>query len=305
MTQDLISELQTQCLSLFKKGKVAAYIPALQSANPKALGICISDMDGNTFFSGEYNHQFTIQSIAKVVSFICCLLDSPYEKITEKISFEPTTTPFNSIADLETQNTNKPLNPMINAGAIATIDFVSGNTAEEKFKRILSFMRLLSGNEKLLCNEEAFHSEQQTGDRNRSLAYYMKSTGIIESEVDILLEVYFRICSIDVTCVDLANIALVLANNGMSINGERYFPENIANITRTVIAMCGMYNESGQYAIDIGVPSKSGVGGGILAVVPNRMGIGIYGPSLNEYGNSVCGIALMKELNRHLSLSIF
>jgi len=306
--QDLQSLLETtmkQLAPLASEGTLASYIPALGRANPAAFGACVFGVDGSAAQYGDYAEAFTIQSISKILSFLCCLLDSPWERIFEKVSLESSPSSFNAIAELELHATRKPLNPMINAGAIAVLEFVAGDTAEEKFGRIRALARLLAGNPTLDCNEEVYQSEQQTGDRNRSLAYYMKSIGVIEGSVDSLLEVYFRACALEMTCADLANIARVLARDGLGDDGVVLIPKEVVRVTRAVMAMCGMYNESGRYAVEVGIPSKSGVGGGILAVVPGKMGIGIYSPPLNEHGTSVCGNALIKELSDRLSLNVF
>ena len=303
--QVFLESAMREIAPLAKEGRLASYIPALAKANPESFGVCVLGLDGSAASCGDYQEKFTIQSISKVFSLLCCLLDSPRERVLERISMEPSPGLFNSIAELETHATHKPLNPMINAGALVALEFVAGNTADEKFNRIRDLARLLSENPELDYSEDVFLSEEKTGDRNRSLAYYMKSTGLIQSKVDFLLEVYFRICALEMTCEDLAKTALNLARGGLSKTGEVLLPKEIVQTTRTVMAMCGMYNESGRYAVEIGIPSKSGVGGGILAVAPNKMGIGIYSPPLNENGTSVCGSALMKALSQELSLSVF
>ena len=303
--QTWLETTMTELSPLASTGKLASYIPALENANPKSFGACILGLDGSAAKFGDYTEKFTIQSISKVLTFLCCLLDSPRERVFERISVEPSPSSFNAIAELETHATRKPLNPMINAGAIVATEFVAGDTADEKFKRIRAMARLLSANADVDCNEAVYQSERETGDRNRSLAYYMKSTEVIHSDVDSLLSVYFRACALEMTCKDLANIAMVLARDGLSETGETLLPKEITQMARTVMAMCGMYNESGRYAVEVGVPSKSGVSGGILAVVPNKIGIGVYSPQVNANGTSVCGSALMKALSQHFGLRVF
>ena len=300
-----IDEAMHECLPLACQGKVADYIPALAGADPGAFGVCIVDVGGKHIANGDFHAYFTMQSIAKVLSFILCLLDNPLEEIMEKISVEPSSSAFNAIADLEMKNKGRPLNPMINAGAIATLGLVGGQTAHEKFSRVLELACLLSGNQELSCDEVVYRSEAATGDRNRSLAYYMKSTGTISGCPEELLDAYFRICSIKVTCLELASIAAVLARDGRAETGEELIPAHTARIARTVMAMCGMYDGSGRYAVKVGLPSKSGVGGGIMAVAPGKMGIGIYGPALDSHGGSVCGVALLEKLSEHFALSVF
>lgn len=303
--QRLLENTMKKISPLAKEGVLPSYIPALAGANPDFFGAQVLGVDGSVAKSGHFDEKFTIQSISKVLSFICCLQTSSQKSLFEKISVEPSPSPFNAIADLELHAIGKPLNPMINTGAIAVMESIAGDTVPEKFEQIRNLARLLAGNENIDYNEEVYRSEKKTGDRNRSLTYYMKSMGIITSNVDDLLDVYFRACALEMDCEDLAKIALVLARDGEDDKGKPLISKEIVQTTRGIMLLCGMYNESGRYAVEVGVPSKSGVGGGILAVVPGKMGIGIYGPALNEHGTSVCGRALMKELSRELSLHIF
>lgn len=291
---------------LTKKGKVATYIPALAKANPEDLGICILNIDGSVLKAGKYNKKFTIQSISKTVSLMLAILDNGEELVFSKVGMEPTGDAFNSIIKLETTMPSKPFNPLINAGAIAIDSMIKGKNPEEKFDRLLNFFKKITGNKDLKINEEVYKSEKRTGNRNRAMAYFMKDNGIIEGDVEEILDVYFKQCSIEVDCVDIANIGLFLANGGKDFKtGERIVSEHLARIVKTFMVTCGMYNASGEFAIRVGVPAKSGVGGGIMAAVPNRMGIGIYGPSLDEKGNSIGGYGLLRDLSRLLDLSIF
>ncbi len=289
-----------------KEGKIASYIPELSKANGEALGICVTTLDGEEFFAGDYETKFTIQSISKVVTLMLAIIDNGVDYVFTKIGMEPTEAAFNSIINLENNNDPKPLNPMINAGAIATVSLITGDTAEEKFNRILKFTRKITGNPDININENVYTSEKATGDRNRSLAYFMKSTGVIEGNVEDVLDVYFRQCSMEVNCRDIARIGAMLANAGVIIsNNERVISREATRIIKTIMVTCGMYDASGNFAVHIGIPAKSGVGGGIMAAVPRRMGIGVIGPSLDEKGNSIGGIKVLEELSRELDLSIF
>jgi glutaminase len=290
------------------KGTPASYIPILAKADPNAFGVCLIDQEGNQLSCGDFDKRFSIQSIEKILAFTMALMDNPIEKIASKISVEPTSGGFNSISNLEMQNDNKPLNPMINAGAIACMMFVSGHSPEQKIERIVEFARKVAADPTLEVNHETYSSEKRTGHRNRALAYYMKSTGVIgnEFEVESLLDVYFSACSLYVTCENLARIALVYAMDGVDpITGQKMFPKRVAQIVKATMTMCGMYNESGQIAVRVGLPTKSGVGGGILSVVPGKLGIGLYGPALNSKGNSVAGLALLEKLSHEMNASIF
>jgi glutaminase len=289
-----------------KQGKVANYIPELSKANIDTLGVYVVTLNGEEYFAGDYETKFTIQSISKVITLMLALLDNGKEKVFEKVGVEPTADAFNSIINLETKNDQKPLNPMINAGAIATASLIKGSNADEAFSRILEFTRKITGNPHIEINSNVYESEKLTADRNRALAYFMKGAGVIENDVEDVLEVYFKQCSMEVSCKDIARIGAMIANDGVEcINGERIVPREIARLVKTIMTTCGMYDASGQFAVDIGIPAKSGVGGGILAAVPKRMGIGVLGPSLDIRGNSLAGIKVLEELSKELDLSIF
>lgn len=289
-----------------KNGKVASYIPELTKAKSEALGICITTLDGEEYCSGDCDEKFTIQSISKVITLMLAILDNGKENVFKKVGMEPTADAFNSIINLETKSPQRPLNPMINSGAIATVSLIAGGDGDKIFERILKFTRKITGNPDININEDVYKSEKNTGHRNRSLAYFMKSTGVIEGEVEEVLDVYFKQCSIEATCKDIARVGAVLANNGvLPWNGERVVPAYVARIVKTIMVTCGMYDASGDTAVKIGIPCKSGVGGGILAAVPMRMGIGVFGPALDVKGNSIAGVKILEELSKELDLSIF
>jgi len=287
------------------KGEVASYIPELAKANPNALGICVTTLDGDEYFAGEYDTKFTIQSISKVITLMLAILDNGTEYVFSKIGMEPTESAFNSITNLENNEQKKPLNPMINAGAIATISLINGDSSEEKFNRILKFTRKITGNDTIDVNQNVYLSEKATGDRNRALAYFMKGNGIIEGEVEEILDVYFKACSMEVTCRDISRIGAMLGNAGVLLNNERVISREACRIIKTIMVTCGMYDASGKFAVHIGIPAKSGVGGGIMAAVPRRMGIGVLGPALDHKGNSIGGIKVLESLSQELDLSIF
>lgn len=288
------------------KGRVATYIPGLSKGNPDVLGICATSINGEEYSGGDFNVKFTIQSISKVITLMLAILDKGSDIVFSKVGMEPTADAFNSLLTIENRNSNKPINPMINAGAIVTASMVSGQSSQEAFERILDFTRRITDNPQICINESVYLSEKETGNRNRALAYCMKSTGVIEGNVEEVLDVYFRQCSIEATCRDIARIGAMLANDGiLPWNGERVVPKGVARIVKTIMATCGMYDGSGHFAVHIGIPAKSGVGGGILAAVPGRMGIGVVGPALDPVGNSIGGIKVLEELSRELDLSIY
>ncbi|SHJ84745.1 L-glutaminase [Clostridium amylolyticum] len=289
-----------------KDGKVASYIPLLSSANPDHLGICVTTLEGKEYSAGDCEVKFTMQSISKVISLMVAMLDKGTKNVFSRVGMEPTGDGFNSIVNLEVRNYNKPFNPMINAGAIVTCSLIEGENVEEKFQKVLSFTRKITGNDSIDINQGVYLSEKNTGDRNRALAYFMKGNGILQGNVDDVLEVYFKQCSMEVCCRDISRIAAMLANDGvLPWSGERVISREVSRIVKTIMVTCGMYDESGEFAVHIGIPAKSGVGGGIMASVPKRMGIGVFGPSLDEKGNSIAGIKMLQELSKELDLSIF
>jgi len=304
--KELLENLVEKNRELTRKGKVADYIPALKEANSENLGICIIDMDEKVYTYGEYKTKFTIQSISKTIALMLAILDNGVEKVFEKVGMEPTGDDFNSMYRLETENVSKPLNPMINAGAIAVTSLIKGSSAKEKFERFLNFSRKIICNDRLNLNREVYISEKKTGNKNRAIAYLLKDMGILEGNVEEVLEVYFKQCSIEVDCMDMAKLGLFLSNGGkLTETRETIINDNVVRIIKTLMLTCGMYNSSGEFAIKVGIPAKSGVSGGIMASVPNRMGIGIYGPSLDGKGNSLAGNKLLEDLSKSLSLSIF
>lgn len=291
---------------LTQEGRVANYIPALEKVDPNQLGIAIYDNDGNLRVAGDYIKKFTIQSISKPLVFLLALVEAGEEEVFSKVGMEPTGDPFNSIIRLETFDKRKPLNPLINAGAISIVSLIEGIDNIEKIEKILNFIRNLAGNENISVDNSVFLSEKVTGDRNRSMLYFLKSIGNIEGNVEDILDLYFMQCAIKATCVDLARIGLVLANKGYDpIRKEQIVPKKAVSIVNAMMTTCGMYDESGEFAVRVGIPAKSGVGGGILCSVPKRYGIGVFGPALDRKGNSIAGFHMLEELSETMDLSIF
>lgn len=291
---------------LTSQGSLASYIPALSKTNLNFLGVCIVDVDGNIYEAGDSQTEFTIQSVSKPVTLLLAMLDNGIEGVFKKVGMEPTGDSFNSIVRLETHEfKGKPFNPLINAGAIQLCSMIKGADAKEKFSRILNFFRTVSENPSLSVDEEIYLDEKRTGDRNRSLAYFLKCENLLEMEVNDALDIYFQQCSIKVTAKDLARIGLFFARDGVLSTGERIIDAKICKIAKSLMTTCGMYDGSGEFALKVGIPSKSGVGGGIMSTIPKKMGIGVFGPSLDSKGNSIAGIALLEELSRELDLSIF
>lgn len=303
--QELLNKLVKKNMVLTKDGRVADYIPELDKAKKDALGICILDNEGNTYTAGDCEIKFTVQSISKLVTLMLAILDNGEEFVFSKVGMEPSGDPFNSIRKLETSSKKKPYNPMINAGAIAVAAMIKGKDAREKFQRVLNFFKKITEDETLDVNYKIYCGESETGNKNRAMGYFLKNDGIIEGNVEDALEVYFKQCSVEVTAYTLAKLGLFLANNGCTSTGEQILTPRISTIIKTLMITCGTYDMSGEVAVRVGIPCKSGVGGGIVAVSPGKLGIGVYGPSLDVKGNSIGGIHLLEDLSRELKLSIF
>ena len=272
------------CRKYIKCGKVADYIPELAKADINKLGIYIISKD-KEWFSGDYDTRFTIQSIVKPLILLLALKDSGVERVRSLVGVEATGKPFDTFNYTDLALKNEHINPMINAGAIALCTLIKGSTSREKTNRILEFTRKLAKNDLIEIDTVVYLSEKATGNKNRALAYMLNAYKMINEDVEELLDCYFSACSIKVNCKDLANIAFALAH---CVPNE-IINEEDARFVNAILSTCGMYDGSGEFALNVGVPAKSGVGGGIMAVVPYRMGIGVFSPALDEKGNSVAG----------------
>jgi len=276
------------------EGRVADYIPELLHADPEGFGICIATRDGFVYEVGDSRQPFTIQSISKPFTYGLVLQEHGEDKVLAKIGVEPSGDAFNAIS-LRPQ-TGAPLNPLINAGAIAACGLVPGDTVEEKTARVVETFSRYAGRV-LNIDERVYDSESATGHRNRAIGWMLRNFEILADEPGPTLETYFGQCSIRVTCRDLAVMGATLANGGVNpVSGIRALSEHYVDNVLTVMATCGMYDFSGEWLYRTGLPAKSGVGGGILAVQPGRIGIAVFSPRLDPHGNSVRGIAVCRAL---------
>ena len=305
LTRERLAELVEQSRGICAQGQVASYIPGLRGADPMALGICAADASGELVCAGDCEARFTMQSISKVFSLLLAILDYGADKVYSVVGMESTGDAFNSIVKLETSSAHKPYNPMINAGAIEVASLIRGGSVKERFAHLLEFYRAVAESDELTLDEGVYLSEKETGDRNRAMAYFLESLNLLENSVEDTLDLYFRQCSVLVSAKDLAKMGLFLAQGGVTSSGKRLVEESIIRLVRSQIAICGMYDGSGEFAARVGIPSKSGVGGGILCAVPGRMGIGVYGPALDAHGNSIGGIAVLECIAREFSLGVF
>ncbi|MGK7944274.1 MAG: glutaminase A [Microcystaceae cyanobacterium] len=300
--QDFLNQLYEDYEQI-KEGAVADYIPELAKVPSDLFGICLATPEGQVYEVGASQHPFTIQSISKAFVYGLALEDHGKETVMQRVGVEPTGEAFNSII-LDDVN-NRPYNPMVNAGAIVTTSLVKGNGYQERFSRILNLFERLTGRE-LSVDEAVYQSEKSTGHRNRAIAYLELNSGMINEPVDEHLDLYFRQCSILVTAKDLAVMAATLANNGINpLTQSQVISNEQVSSVLSVMASCGMYDFSGEWIYRVGLPAKSGVGGGIVAVLPGQLGIGVFSPRLDVQGNSVRGIRVCETLSSRFHLHIF
>lgn len=305
-SNDELFELVKEAKKYTNDGRVADYIPALGRANPHDLSIAIQYPDGQCLSAGDIERKISLQSISKVISLALVLMDRGPDYVFERVGMEPTGDPFNSIAKLETLTPAKPLNPMINAGALVVTSMIKGSSMEERLDRLLSFIREMANDSTLQYCEEVAKSEFETAFLNRALCYFLKQHQMIQEDVDVLMDLYTKQCAIEMNCLELARIGMIFAMDGIDPDSRKQIiPIDIARICKTFMVTCGMYNASGEFAIKIGIPAKSGVSGGIMGAVPGKFGIGIFGPALDEKGNSIAGIKLLELLSKQYQLSMF
>jgi len=299
---DYLRELAGEYSGL-QEGTVADYIPELAKADSDWFGICIATTEGHVYEVGNSRREFTIQSISKPFVYGLALEDNGRSDVLGKIGVEPTGDAFNSIS-LDPL-TGRPANPMINAGAIAATGMVMGRDDYKKINRILDTLSTYAGRV-LNIDDTVYLSESKTGHRNRAIGYMLRNFNILEEDPTETLELYFRQCSISVCCRDLALMGATLANAGINpVSGERAIRgEYVENVISTM-GSCGMYDYAGEWIYKVGMPAKSGVSGGILAVLPGRLGIGVFSPRLDAHGNSVRGIEVCNRLSMDFNLHMF
>lgn len=286
------------------KGRVADYIPALAEVDPRAFGMAFTTIHGETFRVGRADEPFSIQSISKVFSLILAL-EREGRDLWSRVGREPSGTAFNSIVQLEREK-GKPRNPFINAGALVVTDSIVAHCGRRSaIERILDFLRERTGNPDIQVNEEVARSEDAYGDRNRALAYFMKSFGVLE-HVEDATGTYFRQCAIDMTTADLSRAGLFLATDGTCpISGTRAARHGYVDRVNAIMMLCGHYDRSGDFAFRVGLAGKSGVGGGIMAVIPQVGCVSVWSPPLNEAGNSHAGTVALEWFSDMTGVNLF
>jgi glutaminase len=281
-------------------GEVATYIPELAHADPRHFGICLATSDGHVYEVGDTRVPFTIQSISKPFVYGLALGDRGRKDVLARVGVEPSGEAFNSIR--LGAHDGRPLNPMVNAGAIATSSLVAGDSPADRLHRLLATLSHYAGRP-LELDEDVYRSERETGHRNRAIAHLLRNFSILEGDPEAPLDLYFQQCSVSVTCRDLSLMAATLANGGVHpITRERAIRGELVSRVLSVMTTCGMYDYAGEWLYEIGIPAKSGVAGGVLAVLPGQLGIGVFSPPLDARGNSVRGVAVCRELSRDFEL---
>ncbi|MEW6733932.1 MAG: glutaminase A [Acidobacteriota bacterium] len=298
----LLNELYEK-YRLVKDGEIASYIPELAKAKPDWFAIAIATVDGQIYEVGDCQQLFTLQSLSKPFVYGLALEDHGHEYISTKVGVEPTGEAFNSI--MLDERSKRPHNPMINAGAIAMASVIKGDDPTERLNHMLEMFSRYIG-EEVFVNMSVFMSERLTGHRNRAIAHLMRNFGMLNADIDTTLDLYFQQCSVMVNCSQLALMAATLANNGINpiTNQSAVMADYVKDIL-SLMYTCGLYDSAGEWAYRIGLPAKSGVGGGIFAVIPQQFGIAIFSPPLDPHGHSVRGIKVCEEFSQRFKLHLF
>ncbi len=281
-------------------GRVTSYIPELAHVDPDLFAVSICDLSGSGIHRGDVEHLFTLQSVSKVLSYACALDACDRSQLNERVGVEPTGEDFDSIIKLDRHK--RPFNPMVNAGAIAVTDLLMKHYGEDALKETLAFFGRLIGRGDLDIDRSVHESELRTGERNRAIAHLLKNFGLLEHPVEEVLSLYFAHCAVRVTTRDLARLGATLA--------QRSCPTGVVSHSTlrdvlSVMLTCGMYNYAGQWVFEVGYPAKSGVSGGVMSVVPDQLGIGVFSPRVDDKGSSPRGVMVNKWLSEAANLHLF
>lgn len=300
--QSVLEEIRSEVSPLIGKGRQADYIPPLAGVALDRFGMVVRTVDNEVFSIGDADVRFSIQSIAKVFSLTLAMrLEG--DAIWNRVGREPSGTAFNSLIQLELER-GIPRNPFINAGALVVLDAILGHQSAEE-DLLLPFIRSAAGDQTVGYDMEVAEAERVTGHRNRALAHFLKSFGNLNNDADRVLDAYFRLCSVSMSCVELSAAFSFLATGGTSCAGERIAAARQVKRVNAVMLTCGVYDEAGDYAYRVGLPAKSGVGGGVVAVMPGKFVAAVWSPGLSEKGNSLAGTMALELLTTKTALSIF
>lgn len=301
--QHLLNEIFAEVNQMNLQGKQADYIPELAKINPDKFAMSLYDISGEDYGTGDIHEKFSLQSIAKVFAFSLAY-SLKGKAIFERVGVEPSGNPFNSLIQLE-QEKGFPRNPLINAGALAICDVLIDELDNPELE-LFDFIRKIAGNPSVKYNTKVYRSEKTTGNRNRALIHLMKSFGTIHNDTEQVLDLYFKLCSVEMTTGELAQTFLLYANEGkLKENGEQILTKSQTKRTNAIMQTCGFYDEAGEFTFRVGLPGKSGVGGGIAALHPGKYAVAVWSPLLNLKGNSVKGMKSLELLTTKLGWSIF
>ncbi|MCW3173458.1 glutaminase B [Shewanella subflava] len=303
LNQALLQQAVDSVRPLLGKGKVADYIPALANVDNTKLAIAVTTVDGQTIGAGDYLEPFSIQSISKVFSLTLALNLYREDEIWSRVGKEPSGHSFNSLVQVELER-GKPRNPFINAGALVIADLLQARSGAPK-QRMLEVVRKLSMNPTIAYDKVVADSEFAFSARNAAIAYLMKSFGNFDGVVETVLKSYFHYCALRMNCADLSKSMLYLANRGKTLTGEQLVTPVQTRQLNALLATSGLYDGAGEFAYRVGMPGKSGVGGGIIAVIPGDMSVCVWSPELDANGNSLAGTAMLEHLCQQLGRSIF
>ena len=301
--QHIFKEIADELQNIDNIGKVASYIPELQNVNPNKFGVHLTTVKNKNYSFGDYEEKFSIQSISKVLALtLAYRLEK--ENLWERVGVEPSGTPFNSLVQLE-YDKGIPRNPLINAGALVICDILVSNLENPK-KEIIKFIRDITDNPQIDYCWQIVDSEKSMGYRNMALINLMKDFGNIKNHITNVLDVYFNLCSIEMTCKELSRSFLFLASNGTDpISKKKIISSSESKRINAIMQLCGFYDEAGEFSFKVGLPGKSGVGGGIAAVHPGEFSIAVWSPKLNKKGNSYKGMKFLEILTNKTQSSIF
>jgi len=305
--KELLETVVKDCGYAWRQGQVATYIPELAKARADATGIAVYDLSSGLSGAGDTDFTFTMQSVSKVVSLALALSECGEEKVFSSVGMDPLADPFNSIMRLEMDAPHRPHNPLINSGAIVVLSLLPWKKSSERIAAVSHMAARMTGRKAVAVavNEAVYLSEKGTSDRNRALAWFLKSVGNLEGDIEDILDAYFRQCSLEVTCEDLAVLGGTLAADGRNpVTGERVVSPRVAQVVRTIMATCGMYDAAGDWMSTVGIPAKSGVSGAMLGVVPGALGLATWSPRLDSYGNSIRGVEVFRRLSDRWDLHV-
>lgn len=303
-TEQLLTDILEEVRPLIGKGKVADYIPALAKVSNQKLAMAVYTNDGKVIKSGDADEAFSIQSISKALSLTLAMVLYKPEEIWDRVGKEPSGQAFNSMIQLEMEQ-GIPRNPFINAGAIVVADLLSSRLSAPR-QRLLEFARQLSGDTHIVYDKVVAASEMMHSDRNAAIAYLMRAFGNFDNDVIPVLNNYFHACALKMSCVDLAKTFSYLANKGVSVQtGKQIVTPTQTKQLNALLATCGLYDGAGEFAYRVGMPGKSGVGGGIIAIVPGEMTIAVWSPELDPSGNSLAGTQALELFSEKIGRSIF